>query len=191
MHQVKPDLSKNSIYQKDFFKKCPVENKVNISKEYDRLQGPNLEINSIYLKDYAGDKGDNIERPTPEDLLKTGGPGQKLTSYSSGFPGYRCNNQYVKPTNLHTRGRFPLSSKTTYSKSFIGEPGKKDDYDGIPDNLKTGYNWFGKTTYGTRFLKPNPENYPAHFRRNEKLEQNPNYKRQYGNYANNNRNHIP
>ena len=32
MHQVKPDLSKNSIYQKDFYKKCPIDNNINISK---------------------------------------------------------------------------------------------------------------------------------------------------------------
>jgi hypothetical protein len=41
-------------------------------------------------------KGDPIERPKPEDLLKNSGPSNNLTSYSSGFPGYRCGNQYVK-----------------------------------------------------------------------------------------------
>lgn len=31
----------------------------------------------------------------PEDLLKVGGPSNKLTSYSSGFPGHKGLNQYV------------------------------------------------------------------------------------------------
>lgn len=75
--------------------------------------------------------------------MKTGGPCPKLTSYSNGFPGYRCVNQYVKPTDKHTRAYFPLRSKSTYTKSFLGEPPKKDDYERIPDNLKTGSNWYG------------------------------------------------
>lgn len=29
-------------------------------------------------------------------------------------------------------------------------------------------------------MKPNPENYPAHYKQVEKLEDNPNFKRQYG-----------
>ena len=32
MNQVKPDLSKNSIYQKDFYRKHPIDNNINISK---------------------------------------------------------------------------------------------------------------------------------------------------------------
>lgn len=84
-----------------------------------------------------------MERPTPEDLLKTGGPCQNLTSYSSGFPGYRCGNQYVKPTDRHTRGNFPLRARSTYSRSFVGEPQKKDERAGAIDNLKTGYKWLG------------------------------------------------
>lgn len=54
LHAIKPDLTKNTIYQKDFLKKNPITNKVNISKEYDRFKGPNLEINSTYLKDFPG-----------------------------------------------------------------------------------------------------------------------------------------
>ena len=154
MHQVYPDLSKNSIYQKDFYRKCPIENKVNISKEYDKLQGDHLEMNSIYLKDFPGNKGDKVEKPHPEDLLKTGGPSQNLTSYSSGFPGYRCENQYVKPTDKYTREKFPLRARSTYTKSFVGEHKDKDELYGIPDNLKTGYKWLGDTTYGTRYYKP-------------------------------------
>lgn len=53
-HAVKPDLSKKTVYQKDYLKKNPVGNKINISKEYDRYTGPNLDVNSIYLKDYDG-----------------------------------------------------------------------------------------------------------------------------------------
>lgn len=32
-------------------------------------------------------------------MLKSGGPCQNLTSYSSGFPGFKGANQYVKPTD--------------------------------------------------------------------------------------------
>ena len=34
---VRPDMTKTSIYGQDFYKKKPVENKINISKEYNRL----------------------------------------------------------------------------------------------------------------------------------------------------------
>ena len=65
-------------------------------------------MNSIYLKDFLNKKGDDIERPIPEDLLKTGGPSPNLTSYTSGFPGYKGDNQYIKPTDRYVRGKFPL-----------------------------------------------------------------------------------
>jgi hypothetical protein len=82
-----------------------------------------------------------------------------LTSYTSGFPGYRCGNQYIKPTDRHTRGSFPLRSRSTYSNNFTGNQAKKDERFRIPDNLKTGYNWYGNTTYNNYFKQPNPEDY--------------------------------
>lgn len=100
---VKPDLSKCSVYRKSYDKKNPIPNNINISKEYDRLTGPNLDIDSNYRKHYDGKKGDPNQRPKPEDLLKSGGPCNNLTSYSSGFPGYKGVNQYVKPTDNHIR----------------------------------------------------------------------------------------
>lgn len=45
---MKPDLAKNTIYKLDFLKKKPVPNKINISHEYDRLNGPHLDMDSIY-----------------------------------------------------------------------------------------------------------------------------------------------
>ena len=86
----------------------------------------------------------------------------------------------MKPTDQHTRGRFPLKGKSTYSRSFVGEPRKRDDRYSIPNNLKIGNSWFGKTTYGTKFLKPSHKNYPSHFKKTEKIEINPNFKHQYG-----------
>lgn len=53
-------------------------------------------MNSSYNKNFLGEKGDPNERPKPEDLLKSGGPSPQLTSYSSGFPGFKGANQYVK-----------------------------------------------------------------------------------------------
>ena len=180
LHVVKPDMSKLSNYQQEFYKKKPIKNNVRIAGNYDRLQGPNLNTDSIYLKDYAGKQGDPLERPTPEDLLKTGGPGSQLSSYSSGFPGYKGANQYIKPTDKHTRADFPLRSRSTYSKSFIGEPAKKDDYKYFPDNLKTGSNWYGESTYGNKFREPNPEDYAKKYKIVEKLDDKPNDKHQYG-----------
>lgn len=163
LHVVKPDMSKTSTYQQDFFKKKPIQNKIRIAQNYDRLQGPNLSLNSTY-QDYDGKNGDALERPCPEDLLKTGGPCNKLSSYSSGFPGYKGVNQYVKPTDKHSRGYFPLRSNSTYKKSFLGEPTKRSPHERIPDNLKTGSNWYGDTTYGTKFLHPNPEDYARKYK---------------------------
>lgn len=51
----------------------------------------------------------------------------------------------------------------------------------MPDNLKTGSNWYGSTTYGNNFRAPNPEDYANKYTVHEKLEKNPDYKRQYGN----------
>lgn len=39
---IKPDLSKTTTYKKDFISKKAVQNKINISSEYDRFKGPNL-----------------------------------------------------------------------------------------------------------------------------------------------------
>lgn len=87
------------------------------------------------------------------------GPCQKMTSYTYEFPGHRGNNQYVKPTDRHTRGHFPMSSCSTYAHSFRGHQRKKDEWEKVPDNLRIGSNWFGRTTYSSSFIKPNPEDY--------------------------------
>ena len=84
-----------------------------------------------------------------------------LTSYSSNFPGHRGDNQYVKPTDNHTRGAFPMRCRTTYSHSFTGTPIKRRGEERAPDNLKTGLNWYGKTTYSNTFIAPNPEYFAA------------------------------
>lgn len=39
---VKPDLTKTTIYGQSFGKKTPVCNKVNIAKEYNKLEGPHI-----------------------------------------------------------------------------------------------------------------------------------------------------
>lgn len=61
-------------------------------------------MNSTKRQDFLGKRGDNLDRPKPENLLKTGGPSPNLTSYSSQFPGFKGDNQYVKPTDKHVRG---------------------------------------------------------------------------------------
>ena len=179
---MKPDLSKKSIYGLDYRKKNPIKNKINISQAYDRLNGPHLDMDSIYNRELPCHHPGKVEKPIPEDLLKTGGPCPKLTSYSSGFPGYKGVNQYVKPTDKHTRGYFPMRSKSNYTNSFLGEPGKKDDYKYIPDNLKTGTNWFGNSHYSDKFREPNPEDYAKKYKIIEKKEENPDYCHQYGKF---------
>lgn len=39
----------------------------------------------------------------------------------------------------------------------------------VPDNLKTGSNWYGKTTYADTFLKPNHKLLLYHLKPNKKL----------------------
>lgn len=136
-------------------------------------------MNSIYREGYKGNNGDKIERPHPEDLLHSSGPCPNLTSYSSQFPGYRGNNQYVKPTDKHARGYFPLRSKSTYANEYVNKKPKEDDYTYYPDQLKTGYNWFGKSTYSDFYNNPNPEYLAKKVKIIENKEENPNYDHQY------------
>jgi hypothetical protein len=109
--------------------------------------GPHLDMNSTYLEGFRGKSGDNIERPVPEDLLKSYGPSPQLSTYSSHFPGYKGDNQYIKPTDRHIREYFPLRSKSTYDKEYRQKDPLKDDYTYFPDQLRSKSNWFGKTTY--------------------------------------------
>ncbi len=181
-HVIKPDLTKNTIYKRSYQKSRAVPNIVKHDKEYDRLQGPHLDMNSTYAEGLGGRKGDPLERPKPEDLLKTGGPCGNLTSYSTQFPGHHGKNQYVKPTDRHHRAAFPLRSRTTYSRTFAGKQQAKDDYTYIPDQLRTGSNWFGRTTYSETFANPNPEYFAKKVKIVEKKEDNPDFSRQYGTY---------
>ena len=180
MKVVKPELTKNSVYQRSYYNKQFIPNEVNHDKEYDKLKGDHLDINSIYKDSFKGKNGDKVERPHPEDLLHSKGPAPKLSSYSAQFPGYRGDNQYVKPTDQHTRASFPLRTKSTYAKEFINKSPKKDDYTYYPDQLKTGYNWFGKTTYGSFYNNPNPEYHAKKVKIVEKKEDNPDFDHQYG-----------
>jgi len=63
---------------------------------------------------------------------------------------------------------------------YVRKDPLKDDYTYIPDQLKTGQNWFGKSTYGEFFNNPNPEYFAKKVSVVEKLEGNPDYSRQYG-----------
>ena len=57
---VKPDLTKNTIYQRSFYKQHLIPNEVNHDKQYDKLKGPHLDINSVYRTGYLGMGGDKI-----------------------------------------------------------------------------------------------------------------------------------
>lgn len=62
----------------------------------------------------------------------------------------------MKPTDKHTRDKFPLRARSTYNSSFLGAPKKNLDWEGIQDNLKTGSAWFGQSSYNNFFKAPNP-----------------------------------
>lgn len=96
LHNVRPDLTKSSIYKQSYSKKNRIPNIVGKACEYQKLKGDHIGMNSSYNKNFLGEKGDPTERPKPEDLLKSGGPSPQLTSYNSGFPGFKGANQYVK-----------------------------------------------------------------------------------------------
>jgi hypothetical protein len=113
-------------------------------------------------------------------LLKSSGPCPQLSSYSSNFPGYRGDNQYVKPTDKHARGYFPLRSKSTYANEYVQKAPLKDDYTYFPDQLRSKSNWFGRTTYENFFSNPNPEYFAKKVKNVEKMEDNPDFSRQYG-----------
>lgn len=122
-------------------------------------------MNSTQRAHFTNRDGDKIERPIPEDLLKSQGPAPILTTYKSLFPGHKGPNQYVfsysnfqiKPTDKHIRDQFPLRSKSTYAKSYMSKSMKKDDYKYFNDQLRTGGNWYGGSSYGKFFDNPNPE----------------------------------
>jgi hypothetical protein len=116
LNVIKPDLTKNTVYQKSFYEQKHIPNIVNHDKEYDKLQGPHLDLGSTYSNGFKGQNGDKLERPKPEDLLKSSGPCPQLSSYSAQFPGFKGDNQYIKPTDRHSRGAFPLRSRSTYAK---------------------------------------------------------------------------
>jgi hypothetical protein len=141
-----------------------------------------LDINSIYRDSFRGKDGDKLDRPHPEDLLHSKGPAPLLSSYTSQFPGYKGGNQYVKPTDKHSRAYFPLRSKSTYANEFVSKSPKKDDYKYYNDQLKTGYNWMGKTTYGSFYNNPNPEYHAKKVKMIEKKEDNPDFGHQYGTF---------
>jgi len=147
-----------------------IPNIVNIDKEYERLKGPHLDMNSTHREGFKGLPGDKLERPRPEDLLHSNGPCPQLSSYSANFPGYHGDNQYIKPTDKHTRGYFPLRSKSTYTNEYVKKDSKKDDYTYIPDQLRTGSNWFGKSSYEQFYNNPNPEYFAKKIKIIEKKE---------------------
>lgn len=177
---IKPDLPKGSTYKMSYDRKTPIPNNINRASEYDRLNGPHLDLGTNNKIDYNGKQGDIPERHRPEDLLKTGGPSQNLTSYSSGFPGFKGANQYIKPSDSAVRADFPMMSRSTYANSFVPKSSPKPHVQKIPDNLKSRDLWMGKTTYGNFFQQPNPEDYVKRNQNAEKLNNNPNYNHQYG-----------
>ena len=76
-----PSLKKRTIYQKCYKPRKNQPGLVVFAKEYSRLKGPNLDMNTTYSEGYAGGGGDKVERSKPEDTLMNVGPAPVLTSY--------------------------------------------------------------------------------------------------------------
>jgi hypothetical protein len=71
-----------------------------------------------------------------------------LTSYSSGFPGHRGDNQYVKPTfNTHLNGILSFHGDSSYKNTHNGKEGPAADLAKWGSNWKPGQPWLGNTTY--------------------------------------------
>lgn len=132
-------------------KKQAVHPKIIISPDTEKLKGPHLDMNSTQRTSFLDKAPQVVEKPRPDDLLKNKGPVQNMTTYKMTYPGYKCQNQYVKPTDNHIREKFPLRSKSTYADSFANRKPKNDDYKYISDQIKTGGPWMGKSTYGNFF----------------------------------------
>jgi inhibitor of KinA sporulation pathway (predicted exonuclease) len=94
MHIIKPDLHNFTTYRGDYNNKKPLQNLRFRPSSSHKSNGKHMDLNSTYGKDFDKKSGD-IERPKPDDCLGVGGPLAGLTTYSSGFPGYRGDNQYV------------------------------------------------------------------------------------------------
>lgn len=157
---LKPILTKTTVYKQSYHRKHSFENKINRVWEYDRLKGPHLEMMSNYQKDFDPKKSERSMKNKPEDLIKTGGPLCFLTSYSAGFPGHKGANQYVKPVEKLIKSDLPIMSRTTYMRAYIPKSIEKNKAEKIPDNLKSQSIWIGKSSYGDFYQQPNPEDYP-------------------------------
>lgn len=80
----------------------------------------------------------------------------------------------MKPTDRHAIAYFPLRGKSTYSDAYVGKPHKKDDYTYIPDQLRTGTHWFGRSTYGELYSQPGKDYFVKKVKVVEKRKDDPN-----------------
>ena len=95
LNNIKADLTKNTIYKKDFTKKGMVSSEVIYSKNYEKLKGPYLDMNSTQRSSFIERERIKVFKPIPKDLLKSEGPSQNMTTYKCVFAGHRGLNQYV------------------------------------------------------------------------------------------------
>lgn len=80
----------------------------------------------------------------------------------------------MKLTDRHAIGYFPLRGKSTYSDAYVEKPHQKDDYTYIPDQLRTGTHWFGRTTYGELYSQPGKDYFAKKVKVVEKRKDDPN-----------------
>ena len=78
------------------------------------------------------------------------------------------------------RDKIPMRARSTYASSFANNSAPKPAKGKAEDNLKSTNLWLGRSTYGNFFNQPNPEDYAKKVKNVEKLEENPNYSKQYG-----------
>ena len=136
-------------------------------------------MNSTYGKDFDGKNGP-VERPHPDDCLGVGGPAANLTTYSSGFPGYRGDNQYVKPTNnTHLNGALGFHGNSIYRKSYMPRAGGPENLARWTNHFKNGEPWLGNTTYRENFRGPNTDEYNSNIKAVQKRDIDPDFGHQY------------
>lgn len=60
LHLVTPNMSKSSVYQQSYPKKCTIPNFKLVAPDAMKNNGAHLDMNSTKQKDFLGKKGDEI-----------------------------------------------------------------------------------------------------------------------------------
>lgn len=80
--------------------------------------------------------------------MKTGGPFSGLTTYGTGFPGYKAPVvESIVPTGGSVLHGFPFNGNSTQRKDFTPKDAQPSDAVKPIGNLKLGDPFIGNSTY--------------------------------------------